>query len=297
MPTLCYTKIVISYILMRRKGIYFMMNETKEKNRKAKAIIAVLNDKGGCGKSTSTFHIAGELAKRGRKVLVVDADKQRNTSIFFLAEEESEYDMNTSKTLLHVLMEEEKIEDVIKKNYIKTGNNKPKYFGIDVVPGDVRIEDQEKFNDKIKHRDTEDIFKNLDYDYILIDCPPSNQMIYRLVLEQWASHVLIPMSNDISSIMGMSDLIAKIDAAREKNTELKIIGSFYSMFLPVTLKSKSYFQVMEKKFPTIFIKKYIPFCEDVKKSLEDEGRPLAFYRKSKACGHVEELVSQILKRI
>lgn len=274
-----------------------MMNETKEKNRKAKAIIAVLNDKGGCGKSTSTFHIAGELAKRGRTVLVVDADKQRNTSIFLLAEEESNYDLKESKTLLNVLMEEEDIKDVIKQNYIKVGNAKPKYMGIDVVPGDVRIEDQEHYSIKISHCETENIFDDLDYDYILIDCPPSNQMIYRLVLEQWASHVLIPMSNDISSIMGMSDLIAKIDKAREKNENLKIIGAFYSMFLPMTLKSKSYFKAMEKKFPTLFIKSYIPFCEDVKKSLEDEGRPLAFYRKSKACNNVEELVSQILKRL
>lgn len=273
------------------------MMETKEKNRKAKAIIAILNDKGGCGKSTTTFHLAGELAKRGRTVLVVDADKQRNTSTFFLAEEESEYNPKTDKTLLDVLLEREDIQDVIKKNYIKVGNAKPKYMGIDVVPGDVGIEDQEKYSQKIKVRETENIFNDLEYDYILIDCPPSNQMMYRLVLEQWASHVLIPMSNDISSIMGMSDLINKIDAAREKNEDLKIIGAFYSMFLPVTLKSKSYFQAMEKRFPTLFIKSYIPFCEDVKKSLEDEGRPLAFYRKSKACKHMEELTSHILQRL
>ena len=273
------------------------MMETKEKNRKAKAIIAILNDKGGCGKSTTTFHFAGELAKRGRKVLVVDADKQRNTSDFFLAEEESDYNPDTDKTLLDILLGKAELQEVIKKNYIKVGNAKPRYMGIDVIPGDIGLEKQSLYSDKVQSKENENILDELNYDYILIDCPPSNEMMNQLILEHWASHVLIPMSNDVSSIKGIGQLVDKIDVAREKNENLKIIGFFYSMFLPMTLKSKSYFQIMEKHFPKLFIKSYIPFCEDVKRSLEDEGRPLAFYRKSKACKHMEELTSQILQRL
>lgn len=261
------------------------------------AIIAISNAHGGCGKSTVTFHMAGELAKRGKKVLVVDADSQRNVSYFFLAEEESNYDEKTSKTLLDVLLGRATVDEVVKKNYIKVGNAKPKYMGIDVIPGDIGLEKQSLYAKEIKTHHAENILNELHYDYILIDCPTSNQMMYRLILEHWASHVLIPMSNDISSIKGIGHLVDMIDVARTKNENLKIIGFFYSMFLSTTLKSKSYFHIMEEHFPELFIKNYIPFCEDVKRSLEDEGRPLAFYRKSKASKHMEELTSQILQRL
>lgn len=271
--------------------------QTNDKTRKVRAVIAVINDKGGCGKSTSTFHIAGELARRGRKVLVVDADKQRNTSYFLLSEEESEYDLNSSDTLLELFLEKKTFEEVVKKNYIKEGNAKPKYMGIDVIPASVELEDQETYAPILKNKNFTGIFTELDYDYVLIDCPPSNRMIEKIVLEQLATHVLIPMSNDISSVLGMGDLIDKIDKAREQNPELKLIGAFYSMFLPRTRKSKMYFKAMENKFPKLFIPEYIPFCSDVKESLEDEGRPLAFYRKSKARGNYENLISEILNRL
>ncbi len=282
---------------IRQKGFYFMMNQTKEKKRKAKAIIAMVNDKGGCGKSTSTFHIAGELAKRGRKVLAVDADKQRNLTTFLLGEEESQYDEDNDGTLLDIMLGKEQIENVIKKNYIKVGNAKPQYMGIDVIPADAELEKQEIYFPLLKDKDLSGIFDDLDYDYIIIDCPPSNTMVEHFILEQWATHVLIPMSSDISSVMGMGDLIKKIDAARKHNPELKIIGAFYSMFLPMRNKSKKYFKAMERRFSNLFIESYIPFLEDVTTSLEDEGRPLAFYRKSGACKYVEELTSQILKRL
>lgn len=265
--------------------------------KKPKAVIAVVNDKGGCGKSTSSFHIVGELARRGRKVLCVDADKQRNVSYFLLAEEESDYDRNNSYTVLDLWLEKQPFENVVKKNYIKEGNSKPRYMGIDVIPSDVKLKDQEMYAPLLKDKNFKGMFDGFDYDYVIIDCPPSNEMVERIVLEQLATHIIIPLSNDISSILGMGDLIEKIDQARQVNPDLKLIGAFYSMHLPSTRKSKMYYKAMESKFPQLFIKEYIPFCKDVKESLEDEGRPLAFYRKSKARYNYENLVSEILSRL
>lgn len=273
------------------------MLKTVYRNNKNKIVIAILNKKGGCGKSASTFHIAGELAKRGRKVLTVDADKQRNLTFFLLGEEESQYDEDNDGTLLDIMLGKEKIENVIKKNYIKVGNAKPQYKGIDVIPADVELEKQDIYYSLLMDKDLSRLFDGLDYDYILIDCSSNNLMMEHFILEQWATHVLIPMSSDISSVMGMGDLIDKIDAARKHNPELKIIGAFYSMFLPMRNKSKKYFKAMERRFSNLFIESYIPFLEDVTTSLEDEGRPLAFYRKSGACKYVEELTSQILQRL
>lgn len=269
----------------------------KQDTVKKPKIIAVLNNKGGCGKSASSFHTSGELARRGRRVLDVDADVQKNLSYFLLAEEESDYDINNSYTLKDLLLEKQPFENVVKKNYIKEGNSKPRYMGIDVIPGTVELEDQETYAPLLKGKNFKGMFDGLGYDYVIIDCPPSNQMVERIVLEQWATHVVVPLSNDISSITGMSNLIDKVDRARQVNPDLKLVGAFYSMFLPRTRKSRMYYKAMESKFPQLFIKEYIPFCGDVKESMEDEGRPLAFYRKSKARYNYENLVSEILNRL
>ena len=79
--------------------------------------IAFINRKGGCGKTTTLFHIAGELASRGKKVLVIDFDAQCDTSVNFLSEEESEYDEGAGYSVIDLICGVP-LENVAKKNYI-----------------------------------------------------------------------------------------------------------------------------------------------------------------------------------
>ena len=100
--------------------------------------VAFINGKGGCGKTTSIFHVSGVLSKRGEKVLVIDLDKQRNTTSILL--------MNTEiseKTVLDFMTGEAEAEDVtVKALFQSRGNAKPKYYGVDVMGSDVYLQDE-----------------------------------------------------------------------------------------------------------------------------------------------------------
>lgn len=91
--------------------------------------VAFINGKGGCGKTTSIFHISGVLSKCGEKVLVIDLDKQRNTTSILL--------MNTEipeKTVLDFMTGEAEAGEVMAQALFQSrGNAKPKYYGVDVM--------------------------------------------------------------------------------------------------------------------------------------------------------------------
>ncbi|HCB96519.1 MAG TPA: hypothetical protein DEP65_13685, partial [Ruminococcus sp.] len=114
-------------------------------------------------------------------MLVVDTDKQCDTTNNFLAEDESEYDPTTSKTILDYL-NGAALADVVKRNYIRVGNCKPAYKGIDVIPSDTQLDNQQLVSAILAERDIDNLFDSLDYDYVLIDCPPSNTAVEELVL-------------------------------------------------------------------------------------------------------------------
>lgn len=253
--------------------------------------IAFINNKGGCGKSTSLFHVAGELAGRGYSVLVIDADKQCDTSNNLLSEEESGWD-EKDKTLLDFLMGKADLSEVLKMNFIKVGNKKPDYFGIDVIPADKRLEKQSL----LKDLDARGKF-DLSYDFILIDCPPSNRAIEKIVLEQIADSVIVPMTPDLNTVRGYGAVVNKIDKARENNPDLKVLGIFFSRFKKNRRKDEEYREMMLNNFPDTFIDVQIPDCTAVSSSIEDKGQPIRFYKKSIAKEPYERLVDDIIDRV
>lgn len=261
--------------------------------------VAFINNKGGCGKTTSLFHIAGELASRGKKVLVLDFDKQCDTTNNFLSEEESEYEPAQALTIFDYISGSCSFSDCVKKNYIRVGNKKPEYHGIDVVPSDNRLERQTLLSAAIKDRDVKGLFEGLGYDFILVDCPPSNRAVESVVLGQIADGVVVPMSADLNTIRGYGKLLDKVKTAREQNPNLQIIGIYFSMFFRNRSKNKEYREIMIKKFPDLFIDIQIPNCTDIVKAIEDKGQPMAFYKKESVGANeaIQRLVDEIIDRI
>lgn len=241
--------------------------------------LAFINNKGGCSKSTSLFHIAGEFAKRNYKVLVLDFDKQCDTTNNFLAEEESGY-TDESMTVLDYMKGNCSFGECLKKNYIRVGNKKPEYYGIDVLPGDVGLENQEELMTLLEQQDIKSLFSNLKYDIILIDCPPSNRAVEHIVLENIATHVIVPMSCDVSNIRGYGALIDKVNKAREVNEHLKIVGVFYSMYFRRRRANNQYRVIMQDNFNDLFIDVQIPHSPEIVTALEDRGQPMCFYHKT-----------------
>ena len=258
--------------------------------------IAFINHKGGCGKTTTLFHIAGELANRGHKVLVVDMDKQRDTTNFFLAEEESEYDPDTSKTVIDYINGNGlNLNTMVHKNYIRIGNKKPEYKGIDVLAGDKRLEDQNLVNDlenKVDIRSYFDIEEmSYGYDYVLIDCPPSNKAVEDMVLEDMATHVITPMTCDTNAVRGYGELLDIVSRARAKNATLTMLGVFLSMYTEQKKKHREYKEILSQY--DSFIDVQIPYTSAVPNATEDKGQPMCFYKQSKAREPFAKLVDVI----
>lgn len=262
--------------------------------------IAFINSKGGCGKSTSLFHIAGVLADNElvgaecaeKKVLAIDLDKQGDTTYALLSEDESNYNEN-DKNVFDFLKGDASFDEVVKKAYIRRkGNSKPVYVGIDVLPFSPKLENQKSLKDI-------DLIDKMDglneYDYVLIDCPPSNRAIEKIVFEQLADSILVPMSSDLDSIRGYGELVEKVDKAREHNPNLRILGIYMAMYDKRRRLHRDILDMMKENFD-IFIDVQLPLCS----ALPDariNGRPISFWKKSTAKDAVEELVQEIMYRI
>ena len=182
----------------------------------AAKIIAVINQKGGTGKTTATANLGAALASLGKRVLLIDLDPQSNLSYSFginLSNGGSIADvLQVKKTLQAILVERE---------------------GVFIAPASVLLADLEvSLVNKIgREQVLKDRLKGLKgYDYILIDCPPSLSILTVNALNA-AHEVLIPLQMEVLSLQGLSQLLDTIAQVKQVlNSGLKIRGIIPSMF-------------------------------------------------------------------
>ena len=256
--------------------------------------IAFINGKGGCGKTTSIFHVAGVLAKRGEKVLVIDLDKQRNTTSILL--------MNTDipeKTVLDFMNGESEAEEVTSKALFQTrGNATPKYYGVDVMSSDIGLQNETK----LLEIDGETVGKKLDdfletegYTWLLIDMPPSNMAINNICFKYLVDYVIIPSSSDIFSVDGYGDIMDVLDKARKDNPILSIVGIYLARYMK-NCGLDSYIREQLLSCETC-IDVQIPLASDVREAVMF-GRPISYYKTfSESKTAYEKLVKEMEKRM
>ena len=182
--------------------------------------IAVFNQKGGVGKTTTNVNLSACIGKKGKKILVIDLDPQGNTSSGFGINKQE-----VDNTIYEVLLGEVSLKDAI----IET-----EFENINIVSSATDLAGAEIELTSIENR--EYILKNAikeikdDYDYIFIDCPPSLGMLTINSLVAVDS-VLIPIQCEYYALEGVSQLMGTINLVKNSlNANLSIQGVVLSMF-------------------------------------------------------------------
>lgn len=183
-------------------------------------IIAIANQKGGVGKTTTAINLSSCLADKGQKVLSIDMDPQGNmTSGLGVDKDEVE------KTVYDLIIGEAEIEEVIQKNVMDN---------LDVIPTNIDLSAAEI--ELIGIDDKEFIVRNAvhkvkdNYDYIIIDCPPSLSMLTINAMTT-ADSVLVPIQCEYYALEGLSQLIHTVQLVKERlNSVLEIEGVVFTMY-------------------------------------------------------------------
>ena len=196
------------------------MGKHKKGEIKMGRIIAVANQKGGVGKTTTSINLSACLAALGQKVLAIDMDPQGNmTSGLGIDKNEIE------NTVYELILGEKEIKDVIFKDALENLDVLP--TNIDLAAAEIEligVEDKEF----IIHDAVETI--RSDYDFIIIDCPPSLNTLTINAMTT-ADTVLVPIQCEYYALEGLSQLIHTIDLVKDRlNPRLEIEGVVFTMY-------------------------------------------------------------------
>ncbi len=251
-------------------------------------IIAICNQKGGVGKTTTAINLAAALSAVGKKILIIDLDPQGNASTGLGVEYS-----NRKKSIYEALAKSIPFDESIQQTQLEN---------LYIVPSNVELSgiESELANDKDKAFILKSLLNNSTtiktFDYIFIDCPPALSLLTVMAMTA-ANSVLVPLQCEFFALEGLSQLIKTVDRVQKNlNPELSIDGIILTMFdkrnklsTQVAVDVKKHLQ--EKVFDTM-----IPRNVRVSEA-PSFGMPVVIYdRKSKGSQAYLKLANEIIKK-
>ena len=247
-------------------------------------VISVANQKGGVGKTTTTINLSTILAKKGKKVLLIDADPQGNATSGVGAEKDVEF------STYDILATDAGMEQALEKTMIKNLLVCPS--DINLAGAEVELVSMMSREQRLKEK-LEDIKDN--FDYILIDCPPSLGLI-TLNAFTASDSVLIPVQCEYYALEGLGQLINTINLVKKHlNKNLEVEGALLTMYDARTNLSNQVVKEVKKYFGEKVYKTVIP--RNVRLSeAPSYGMPITEYDpRSKGAKSYEKFTKEFLK--
>ena len=238
----------------------------------------------GVGKTTTSVNLSTILAKKGKKVLMIDADPQGNASSGLGVDKEAE------ESVYDILVNDTEVQEVVKKTNIKN---------LDICPSNINLAGAEvelvsMMSREYRLKEKLDVIKN-EYDYIIIDCPPSLGLI-TLNAFTASDSVLIPVQCEYYALEGLGQLINTINLVKKHlNKNIEIEGALLTMYDIRTNLSNQVVKEVKKYFNDKVYKNVIP--RNVKLSeAPSYGMPITIYDpRSKGAKSYEKFAKEFLK--
>ena len=250
-------------------------------------VIALANQKGGVGKTTSAVNLSADLALRGHSVLLIDFDPQANATsglgVSLRDEGDDVFDMFFGRLRLEKIITRSSVENL----WVAPASRD--LVGIEVEMG--------------KHPGRELILRSeigllkTHFDYVLIDCPPSSGLLSLNALGA-ARHLLIPMQAEYYALEGLSALMNTVEFVRQTfNKELQLLGVFLTMFDARTNLAGLVADEVRSHFGSLLFETVIPRNVKLSES-PSHGLPIALYDgQSMGAKMYSRLAQEILERL
>lgn len=248
------------------------------------SIIAVLNQKGGVGKTTTVINLASYLGKQGKRVVVVDFDPQGNATSGLGMDKHT-----LKKGVYHMIMNGESFLDVIQET---------KFENISVLPTNQQLAgaEVELASEIGRELRLKQALHGIAADYVLIDCPPSLGLLTLNALTA-ADSVLIPVQSEYYALEGLTQLVEVIQRVRATlRPNLNIIGVLLTMADSRTSLADQVASEVKKHFGDLVFKTIIPRNVRLAEA-PSHGKPISEHdRWSKGAKAYKQLAKELIER-